>query len=250
MTGERKGESAMFFQTIFVSLLLLTFGVVICAAGFRLFVILLPIYAFFAGFLATAEAIQQLFGGGFLATVASWVFAFFIGLVFAVAAYFFYYAAITILAATVGYELGVGILAGLGVTSGLLQFIVGLIVALAFAAAIIFFNLPKVFIVVLTALVGAGMILSGILVAFGQIPLDSLRYGVVGGFIRLSWFWSLVFLVIAAGGVAIQLLVPARYELHPYGEEEMASYTGTSAPPATAAPPPPTTTGPEGAQAM
>lgn len=238
----------MFFQTIFVALLLLTLGVLICAAGFRLFVILLPVYAFFAGFLATAEAIQQLFGGGFLATVASWVFAFFMGLVFAIAAYFFYYAAITILAATVGYELGVGVLAGVGVTAGIAQFIVGVVVALAFAAAIVLLNLPKVLIVVLTALVGAGMILSGILVAFGQVPLESLRFGVMGGFIRLSWFWSLVFLVIAAGGVAVQLLVPARYELHPYGEEEMAQYMPTSAPPA--APPSPPAAGPEGAHAV
>lgn len=211
----------MFFQIVFVSLVLLAFGAVLCAAGFRLFVILLPVFGFFAGFMITVQGIHQLFGGGFLATTSSWVFGFFIGLVFAVAAYFFYYAAIAILALTAGYELGVGLMTGLGVSSGFLQFIVGAVVALAFVAAVLFFNLPKVFIVVLTSLVGAGMILSGILVALGRIPLVALRFGVVGDFIRLSWFWALVFLVIAAAGIVVQMLVPTGYVFQPYGEEEM-----------------------------
>lgn len=247
----------MFVQTIFVALLLLVLGVALCAAGFRLFVILLPVYAFFAGFLVTAEAIQQLFGGGFLATIASWVFAFVVGLIFAVVAYLFYYAAIVILAGTAGYELGVGFLAGLGVASGGLQFIVGMVVALAFAVGIVVFNLPKVFIVVLTALLGAAMVLSGILVGLGRLPVVSLQYGFFGDFVNLSWFWTLVFLVIAAGGVAIQLLTPQRwYGPHPYGEEELAQRTATSVPPtgassSAALPPAATdTAGPEGAHAM
>ncbi len=70
----------MFFQIVFVSLALLAFGALFCAVGFRLFVLLLPLYGFFAGFVVTAQSIQQLFGGGFLATTGSWVFGFFVGL--------------------------------------------------------------------------------------------------------------------------------------------------------------------------
>jgi hypothetical protein len=239
----------MFFQIVFVSLALLAFGAIVGAAGFRLFVILLPVFGFFAGFLVTAQAIQQLFGGGFLATVASWVFAFFVGLIFAVAAYFFYYAAITILAATVGYELGVGLIAGLGISSGVLQFIIGLVVALGLAAVVVVFNLPKVFIVVLTALAGAGMVLSGVLIALGRIPLTALRYGIIGDFIRLSWFWSLVFLVLAAVGVAVQLLAPAGYRLEPYGDERLAEQEPVGAPPVTAPAPGDSGAGPEGVPA-
>jgi Domain of unknown function (DUF4203) len=221
----------MFFEIVFVSLALMLLGVAICAFGYRLFVILLPLYGFFAGFIVTAQAIQQLLGGGFLATAGSWVFGFFVGLVCAVVAYFFYYAAIVILAASVGYELGAGIIANLGVNSGVIQFIVGAVLALAFIAGVLVFNLPKALIIVLTALAGAGMALAGVLVALGRVPLESLQYGVIGAFIHMSWFWMLAFLVLAACGVAVQLLTPSGYMVTPYGEEqalEQAPAPGTT----------------------
>ncbi len=217
----------MFFQTVIVALLAILFGLVTCFAGFRLFVLLLPIWAFLAGFLVTAQAIQELFGGRFLATISSWVFGFVFGVLFAVVAYFFYYAAIVVLAATVGYELGVGFMTGLGVSSGFFHFIVGVIVAVALTAAVILLNLPKAFIVALTALAGASMILSGIFLALGRIPLESLNYGLVGAFIRTSWLWTLVYLVIALGGVFVQLTLPERYGLAPYGQQQ----TSFQAPP-------------------
>jgi len=223
----------MFFQTVFVSLIQILFGLVVCFAGFRLFVVLLPLWGFFAGFLASAQAIQQLFGGGFLSTVGSWVFGFVIGILFAVAAYFFYYAAVAILAGTVGYEIGVGLMAGLGINAGVLQFIIGLIVAAALIAAVVFFNLPKVFVVGLTALAGASMILSGILIALGRVSLNELQWGLVGAFVRSSWLWSLVFLAIVAIGVVVQLMVPDGYSLAPYERNEAmrgAPLSGQAAP--------------------
>lgn len=210
----------MFFQTVFVALLALLLGLVVCFAGFRLFVILLPVWGFFAGFLVTAQAVQELFGGGFLATTSSWVFGFVIGVLFAVAAYFFYYAAVAVLAATVGYELGVGLMAGLGVSSGILLFLVGLVVAAALTAAVILLNLPKVFIVVLTALAGASMILAGVLLALGRISLTALNSGLVGAFIRDSWFWSLVYLALVAVGIVTQMLLPEMYTVAPYGQAQ------------------------------
>lgn len=60
-------------------------------------------------------------------------------------------------------------------------------------AAVIFLNLPKV-VVVLTAEAGATMILSGFLLAIGQISLASMYWGVVDAFIRACWLWLLVFL--------------------------------------------------------
>lgn len=221
----------MFFQTIFVAILALLLGLVVCFAGFRLFVILLPIWGFFAGFLATAQAVQQLFGGGFLATTSSWVFGFVFGVLFAVAAYFFYYAAIAVLAATVGYELGVGLMTGLSVSSGFFQFIVGLVVAAVLVAAVIFFNLPKVFIVVLTALAGASMILTGILLALGRVPLAALNAGLVGAFIHESWFWSLVYVAIVALGIVAQMLLPEAYTLAPYGREQVSLQAAAPAAP-------------------
>jgi hypothetical protein len=216
----------MFVQTIFVSLLLLLLGLLLCFAGFRFFVLLLPLFGFFAGFLVTAQTIQELFGGGFLSTVGSWVAGFVIGLLCAVGAYLFYVLAVAILAATVGYELGVGLMAGLGVTSGLVLFFVGLIVAAALTFAVFVLNLPKVFIVVLSAVAGAGMILSGIFLAFGRVSLGTLHEGPVGAIISASWLWSVVYVLICVAGIAAQLLLPRSFELEPYWQAPSVSYSG------------------------
>jgi hypothetical protein len=222
----------MFLQTVFISLLLFGLGLPLCFAGFRLFVILLPVFGFFAGFLLTAQIIQQLVGGGFLVTASSWVFGFVIGILCAVAAYYFYVAAIVILAVTVGYELGVGLMAGFGVSSGFLQFLVGVIMAALLTAAVIFFNLPKVFIVVLSAEAGSTMIVAGFLLAIGRISLAAMHWGVVGAFIRDSWFWFLAFLALAAAGIVVQLILPEDYTLTPYERKAPLRQTPSSRPPA------------------
>jgi hypothetical protein len=228
----------MFLQIVFISLPLFGLGVLLCFAGFRLFVMLLPVFGFFAGFLLTAQSIQQLFGGGFLVTASSWVFGFVIGILCAVAAYYFFLAAVVILAVTVGYELGVGLMAEFGVSSGFLQFLVGVIVAAVLVAAAIFFNLPKVFVVVLTAEAGSTMILTGFLLAIGRVSLAALHWGVVGAFIRDSWFWFLAFLALAAAGIAVQLFLPEEYMLTPYERKQPLRQTPSAGPPASPPPSP------------
>lgn len=197
----------MFIQVIFTALVQIVLGLALCFAGYRVFVLALPVFGFFGGFIVTAGAIQELFGGGFLATASGWVFGFVVGICCALLAYFFYTAAIIILAAVFGFEVGIGIVAGLGGNPGFLMFIVGLVLAAAFAAVVIFLEIPRMFIVALTALVGSTMILTGILLAVGRIPLASMQWGVVGAFIRDSWFWSFAYLVIAAAGMVAQLIV-------------------------------------------
>lgn len=214
----------MFFQIVFASLLQLLIGLALCFAGFRVFEILLPVFGFFAGFLVTAQAIQELFGGGFLATTSSWVFGLVIGAICAVASFLFYYAAIVILAVTVGYEIGVGFMSGLGVSSGFLLFIVGIVLAAILAIAVVVLDMPKILIVVLSALAGAGMILTGILLALGRIPLAALNWGLVGAFIRDSWFWTLAFLAIAGAGIVVQMLLPEQYSVEPNWPERMSPH--------------------------
>lgn len=200
----------MFVQTIFVALLSLLLGAALCFAGYRLFVTLLPLWGFFAGLLVTAQAIQELFGGGFLATVGSWVFGFLVGVICALCAYFFYTAAIILLAASVGYELGVGLLSGFGVNAGFSLFLVGLVGAVIVSVLVIALNIPKALVVILTALVGASLILTGLLLATGSVSLTSLHWGVVGDFIHSSWFWLLAYLAFSAAGIGAQLFAPSR----------------------------------------
>jgi hypothetical protein len=103
-------------------------------------------------------------------------------------------------------------------------FIVGLILAAILIAAVVFLDLPKLFIIVLSALAGAGMILTGILLALGRVPLAALNWGLVGTFIRDSWFWTLVFLAIAAGGIVVQMFLPEEYSVEPNWPERMSPH--------------------------
>jgi uncharacterized membrane-anchored protein len=66
------------------------------------------------------------------------------------------------------------------------------------------------------------MILEGILLALGRVSLVALSSGIVGAFIRASWFWSLVYLVLVAAGIVVQMRMPEGYTIEPYGQDKLA----------------------------
>jgi hypothetical protein len=194
----------MFFQIVFASLLIILLGLALCFAGYRFFIIILPIWGFFAGFQFGASILTNLFGQGFLTTVIGWVIGLLVGIFAAVLAYLFYAAAVIVLAALVGYELGVGIMTWIGFKPGFFPFLVGLVFALAIGALAVYLRFPKLLIIILTAFGGAGAILAGFFLALGRIGLDDLKFGEVGAIIRDNWLWGLLYLAIAAVGFAFQ----------------------------------------------
>jgi hypothetical protein len=197
----------MFFQTILVSLIAILMGLALTLSGFRFFIILLPIWGFFAGFSATGTAIQGLWGAGFFNTIFSWVIGLLVGLLFAALAYLFYYAAIVILGATVGYQLGIGFMTWIGFQLGFISVLVALALAIIFAFGAWYLKVPKLAIIVLTSLAGAGSLLTGVFLAVGMIPLADLQWGAAGAAVRQSWWWTLVYLALALLGVAAQWLM-------------------------------------------
>jgi hypothetical protein len=194
----------MFFQIVFASLLIILLGLALCFAGYRFFIIILPIWGFFAGFQFGASILNNLFGQGFLTTVIGWVIGLLVGIFAAVLAYLFYAAAVIVLAALVGYELGVGIMTWIGFKPGFFPFLVGLVFALAIGALAVYLRFPKLLIIILTAFGGAGAILAGFFLALGRIGLDDLKFGEVGAIIRDNWLWGLLYLAIGAVGFAFQ----------------------------------------------
>jgi hypothetical protein len=145
-------------------------GLVALLYGYRLFLILLPIWGFFSGFAIGATATSAFFGGGFLATIVGWVIGFFVGLVFAVLSYLFYIVGVALLSATFGFFLGYGFM-------------------------LLFMN-PSL---IPTA------ILTGILLLFGRIPFESLGENPVQLVIQDSWFWLIGWLVLGIIGFAFQI---------------------------------------------
>lgn len=218
----------MFFQTVFTSFLVIMFGFALLFTGYRFFQILISIWGFIAGFQFGASILSNWFGQGFLTTVLGWVLGLVIGAFAATLAYLFYAAAVVILAGFVGYQLGIGVMAGLGFNEGFVTFLVGLLVGLALVALAIYLHFPKVLILILTSLAGAELLLGGILLAFGRITLTGLQFGAVGAILRDSWLWGLLYLAIAAIGFAVQWRTTQNFVVEQYSAENPFASAGSS----------------------
>ena len=201
-----------------IAIVALLVGAAFCFGGFKFFLLLLPLWGFVVGFNVGTDAVTAIFGDRTFATVV---------------------------------ELGRGVrrrpavrrvlvplvLAGrrapgrvgrlhpglerLGPDrrrpTGFIAFGIGLVVAVALAIAVLALNVPKLLVIVLTGLGGAATILAGWFVLTGAIPTDNIHWTTVGKEILDSWFWLIVWGVVAAAGILAQLRAPTfgpdNYEL-------------------------------------
>lgn len=212
-----------FFALMCASLIALFFGFVLAFAGFRFFLIILPIWGFFWGFGLGAQTIQAIFGTAFLSDVTSWVVGFVVGVVFAVLSYLFYVVAVALLGASLGYALGTGIMLAILPQMDILAWIVGVVVAVVFAIGTLALNLQKWIVLIATAVLGAGVIVGTFLFMFGGLPASQLVANPVRYVLQTSPFWAFIFLVIAAFGVIAQYQSSRRATLAQYNRwEEMS----------------------------
>jgi Domain of unknown function (DUF4203) len=204
----------MAFQDFLIGALVLLVGAVFCFVGYRFFRILIVIWGFFAGFNLGTAAMTSLFNNAFLGTTTGIVLGLVIGLVFAALAYFFYYFAVVLLGASAGYTLGSGLIGAIGLNNpGFVAVIVGVVLAVVFAFLILVLNLPKILIMVFTALGGAVAMLAGLLILFGQVKVAYLQYGDAVALVKASWFWSIVAIALAVVGFLAQWRTMQEYNL-------------------------------------
>lgn len=195
------------FQLLFGALFALLVGAAFSLWGYRIFLVLLPIWGFFAGFWLGAHGITMLFGDGFLATTTGWIVGFVTGLLLALFSYLFYTLGVAVIAGVIGYAIGSGMMAAMGLTAGWVLFIVGVTVAFMVIGLTLFLNLQKYVIITLTALGGANAILLGVLLLFNRVSLTGLRGAgnAIQPVLADSWFWSLAWLLLAAGSIFYQV---------------------------------------------
>src|SRR5512139_1676306 len=164
-------EEVMTTDSVFVlmceGMIALLFGLALAFAGYRLFLVLLPIWGFFFGFGFGAQAIQALFGDAFLATVTSWVVGFIVAAVFAILAYLFYIFAVAIISFSLGYGATVGLLTAIGMQWGLIVWLAAVVAGVALAVAVLRFDIQKIVIELATAFLGAGAIVGVFVLLFG-----------------------------------------------------------------------------------
>jgi hypothetical protein len=199
--------------TITLALFAALFGAALCLAGYRFFLVMLPIWGFFGGLWVGAYSVTLIFGTGFLSTTTGLVVGFVVGIIGAVLSYLFYLVGVVIIAASFGGAVGSGIMSALGFDPGLIMAIVTLVSAVIAVGLTLLLNLQKYVLIVLTAMAGALLfVLAGTLI-FGQVSLADLQAG--GNFVRPifqgSWFWGIVWLALTAVGVVVQIQANRTY---------------------------------------
>jgi len=190
------------------------FGLVLCFAGYRLFIILLPIWGFFFGLILGVQSIQMLFGVGFLATVTSWVVGLVVGAIFAVLSSLFYVVAVAIIAGSLGYALSVGFMLLIGMHLGWLMWIIAIVVAIAFAVVTIVFNLQKWVVIGATAILGAGAMIETVVFLF--VPAATVLENPVKAALDASPLLLIAFLVFAILGIIAQVMNTRTFVVEEY----------------------------------
>jgi hypothetical protein len=138
------------------------------------------------------------------------------GLVFAVLAYLFWYLAVVIAFASVGYWLGWGFMTLIGFSgTGLAAFGIGLVVGAVVAVVAVVTGVPLVALVVITALGGAHAFIAGLLILLGAIDVTAVGTGVVTAIISANVGWWLAALGLALVSTIIQLRTIGEHRLEP-----------------------------------
>ncbi len=210
-----------FFVLACGSLIAFLFGLTMVFSGYRLFLVLLPIWGFFFGLALGAQSLQALFGDAFLATITSWMVGFIVGAIFAVLSYLFYIFAVAIIAGSAGYALAVGLLTWIGLDMGLIVWLIGIVAGIALAAAAILLNLQKWVIIIATAIGGVGVIIGTFVMLFSPTAA-SLFESPVRAVLSTSPLLAILALVLVVLGVVVQARNTRRYEVVAYNRwEEM-----------------------------
>ncbi len=216
---------------LLVALLVIAIGLAALFAGYRLFRELLPLFGFVVGFVAGAGFIASWLGEGFLQSVLGIAIGVVLGLFFAVIAYAWWWVGVILVVAGFGFAIGYGVLPAFGIDVGIVNWIVGVAVAviLAFGAAAL--RLPRAIIIVETALWGAAAVIAGVLIIANQVEVEELGTGAVQATIGVSVAWTIAWLVLAVVGMGVQSMTARDYELMPPDDEPAAASTAAPTPP-------------------
>jgi hypothetical protein len=194
----------MSLEGIIVGVLAAAIGAAFAFYGLKLFVILLPIWGFLVGLMAGASWGAEFLGEGFLGTVTSWGIGIVLGLVLAVLSYFWYYGAVILLGASVGYTLGAGLMAAIGL-DGFLSVVVGLIVAAVVGFGVLVLAVPAFLVVFLSAIGGAAAVVNGVLILLGRVALEDVNFGLTQGLYKEGVIAIVAWIVIAVAAMWWQL---------------------------------------------
>jgi len=190
---------------LFAGLFVGGIGLLALLLGYRLFLLLLPLWGFVVGFAVGARLVSLVFDQGFLGDILGIGVGVAMAILFAGLAYLFWSIGVVIALAGAGFVIGYSILPALGLDLDIIAVLIGLAAAAVVAVAAVLFRLPRLLIVFVTAVWGAGAIMAGAFVILQRMSTEQLGNGGLDEVLRDSPVWIPVWLVIAAAGVIFQL---------------------------------------------
>jgi hypothetical protein len=193
--------------TIFISVFALLLGLAICFVGYRLFLVFLPIWGFFAGLYVGALGTSTLFGEGFLADISGLVVGVTLGLITGILSYLFYLVGFVIVAGVIGWLAGTGLMAILGFEPGLVVTLISLAFAVGLIVLTMFFNLQKYAVIGITSILGSDLLVLSGLLLFNQVSVEQLQAGsnIVAPILQSSWVAWLIWAILAIAGILVQI---------------------------------------------
>jgi hypothetical protein len=215
------------FAAIVAASFLLFLSAIVAFFGTRLFWIILPIWGFFFGLAIGGQGVQALFGDGFLSTAFSWIVAFFLGLLFALLSYLFWFVAVSLIGGYLGYAIVVGFFGLIGVELGALVWILGVAVGIVFAVLTMILNVQKWVVVIGTSLLGAAGVVGTFLVLFNQLTPQQLADHPLKVVTDAGFGWAVLVIVIAALAAAFQTATTRMWQVARYNR--WTEYTTSTA---------------------
>jgi len=192
-------------EALLFAILAITVGLGLAFMGYAAFRILLPILGFLAGLWLGMDLVTN-FASNFpiLGISLGLILGLVLGAVFAAIAYFVYAFAVLIFGLALGYALGAGFMYAIGFPTPIINFFVGVTVAAVMGYLFFKVDMPKLYIMGITAFAGASAMIAGVLVLFGRIPPSQLGLSFIDAYIAQSWFWIVVWIVIGTVGFFAQ----------------------------------------------
>jgi len=174
-------------------------------AGQLVLRLVIPIWGFFAGFAFGAGIVAEFADEHFLGTVLGWVLGLVFAVIFAVLAYLYYYVAIVIAMGAAGFAIGSGIVVALGISWNWVAVLVGLGVGLIVGLVSVFTNVPMIMLVFIGSIAGAVGVTAGLMLLVGSLNSADFSRGDFTDTVSNSVGWSLLLVVLAIGGIVIQI---------------------------------------------
>lgn len=200
------------FEVLIFFIFAVIIGLMFAFFGYPFFRVLLPIWGFFTGLAFGYQGLASLMGPGFLSASLGLIVGFFIGILLAAVAWYAYAFAIYLFGGTMGYILGSGLMLALGFDRGFMSFLVGILAAFGMVALFTMAKMPKFLIILLTAAGGAMAVMTGVFALFGAVPTMAASLQITRLMVYGSWFWLIVWAVLAGFGMAFQYAIASANE--------------------------------------